>query len=84
MGSMPVPAEPIRDDDILVRYLLGSLPEDETERLDELSVSDDDFVWRLRAAENDFFRAGGYLYLTAHDRGYFDDIREHARLAMER
>jgi hypothetical protein len=48
-----VPAEPIRDDQILVRYLLGSLPEDETERLDELSVADDDFVWRLRAAEND-------------------------------
>lgn len=55
-----MPAEPIRDDKILVRYLLGSLPEDQTERLDELSVSDDDFVWRLRAAENDLVDA--YLH----------------------
>lgn len=49
--------EPIRDDQILVRYLLGSLPEDQTERLDELSVADEDFVWRLRAAENDLVDA---------------------------
>ena len=49
--------EPIRDDQILVQYLLGSLPEDQSERLDELSVSDDDFVWRLHAAENDLVDA---------------------------
>ena len=41
----------------LVQYLLGSLPEDEAERLDELSVVDDEFVWRLRAAENDLVDA---------------------------
>ena len=49
--------EPIRDDQILVRYLLGSLPEDQTERVDELSMADDDFAWRLRAAENELVDA---------------------------
>lgn len=52
-----MPAELTPDDQILVRYLLGSLPEEQTERLDELSVSDDSFVWRLRAAENDLVDA---------------------------
>lgn len=52
-----MPADPTGDDQILVRYLLGSLPGDQAERLDELSVSDDDFVWRLRAAENDLVDA---------------------------
>lgn len=41
------------DDELLTRYLLGSLPEEETERLDEMSVTDDEIVWRLRAVEND-------------------------------
>jgi hypothetical protein len=54
---MAVAGDPIRDDQILVRYLLGSLPEDQAERLDELSVTDDDFVWRFRAAENDLVDA---------------------------
>ena len=27
-----------RDDQLLIRYLVGSLSEDETERLDELSI----------------------------------------------
>ena len=41
----------------LVRYLLGSLPAEETERLDELSVTDDDFATRLSVAENDLVDA---------------------------
>jgi hypothetical protein len=40
-------------DRVLVRYLLGVLPEDEAQRLDELSVADDEFALRLQAAEND-------------------------------
>lgn len=40
-------------DDVLVRYLLGSLPESEVERLDEWSVTDDVFAQRLKDAEND-------------------------------
>lgn len=41
------------DDQHLIRYLLGSLPDSEAERLDELSVADDEFVSRLSAAENE-------------------------------
>jgi hypothetical protein len=45
------------DDQVLLRYLLGSLPEEEAERLDELSVGDDAFAWRLSAVENDLVDA---------------------------
>jgi hypothetical protein len=41
------------DDQTLVQYLLGSLPEAEAERWDELSVADDEFAMRLSAVEND-------------------------------
>ena len=40
-------------DDELVRYLLGDLPPAEAERLDERSVTDDEFALRLRELEND-------------------------------
>src|ERR1700722_18106227 len=51
------------DDQVLLRYLLGSLPEEEAERLDELSVVDDAIAWRLSAVENDLVDAyvGGQL-----------------------
>jgi hypothetical protein len=38
-------------------YLLGSLPEAETEYFDELSFTDDDFADALKAAENDLIDA---------------------------
>jgi len=41
------------DDQVLVRYLLGTLPEDAAERLDEASIGDDEFVARLRVVEQD-------------------------------
>lgn len=41
------------DERLLVRYLLGDLSREETERLDELSIVDDDFACRLSSAEND-------------------------------
>ena len=44
-------------DDQLVRYLLGLLPDDEAERLDQLSVSSDEVAWRLRVAEDDLVDA---------------------------
>jgi hypothetical protein len=44
-------------DPLLVRYLVGALPDHETERLDELSVADDEFAIRLRAAEHDLVDA---------------------------
>ena len=45
------------DDQVMVRYLFGSVPEDEAERLDELSIADDAFAGRLSAAENDLVDA---------------------------
>ena len=47
------PDRPLYDDQVLIRYLLGTTPDEETERLDELSVTDDEFAWRLSAAENE-------------------------------
>jgi anti-sigma factor RsiW len=52
----PVRRESARDDEI-IRYLLGELPDDDAERLDEQSVVDDDFAARLRAAEDDLIDA---------------------------
>jgi hypothetical protein len=40
-------------EDLLIRYLLGSLPPEESERLDELSIADDEFAWLLNAVESD-------------------------------
>jgi hypothetical protein len=41
------------DDSVLKRYLVGSLPDAEAERLDELSVTDDEVAARLSAVEHD-------------------------------
>jgi hypothetical protein len=49
--SMP-PTPPISDDH-LVRYLLGALPADEVERLDERTFVDDELAERLRVVEDD-------------------------------
>jgi hypothetical protein len=45
------------DDRQLNNYLLGLLTDDETERLDELSIADDEFAARLADAENDLVDA---------------------------
>ena len=45
------------NDQILTAYLLGLLPEKETERLDELSITDDELVVRLSVVENDLVDA---------------------------
>jgi hypothetical protein len=44
-------------DQSLMQYLLGNLPETDSERLDELSVSDDMLAMRLWDAENDLVDA---------------------------
>jgi hypothetical protein len=44
-------------DEQLVRYLLGLLPADETEQLDEQSIVDDGVAWRLTAVEHDLVDA---------------------------
>ena len=43
----------IYNEELIVQYLLGSLPEAETERFDELCFVDDEFAERLSAIEND-------------------------------
>jgi hypothetical protein len=54
---MSVPGESIQGDPQLVRYLLGLLPEEEAERLDEQSVVVDEFAARLQCVENDLVDA---------------------------
>jgi hypothetical protein len=49
---MSLSLESSRDDRRLARYLLGLLSDEETERLDESSIVDDDIAWRLRTIEN--------------------------------
>jgi hypothetical protein len=50
---MSIPHGQAPDDQALIRYLLGDLKDDEAERLDELSVADDEVASRLNAVEND-------------------------------
>jgi hypothetical protein len=52
-----MPSQHQTDDHILTQYLLGELAEEETERLDEMSIVDDEVAWRLRSVENDLVDA---------------------------
>src|SRR5579864_6383885 len=54
---MPSPNQETYDDRLLTRYLLGALSPEETERLDELSIVDDEFASRLNAVENELVDA---------------------------
>ena len=49
--------KPSYNNETLTRYLLGSLPEDQTEAFDELSIADDEFAETLDAAEKDLVDA---------------------------
>src|SRR5689334_942847 len=44
---------PLYDDRVLIQYLLGSMPDEDAGRFDELSVVDDAFSARLSEVEND-------------------------------
>lgn len=46
-----------RDDQLLVRYLIGALSVEEAERIDELSVADNRFASDLRVVEDDLLDA---------------------------
>jgi hypothetical protein len=59
------------DDKLLRRYLLGSLPEADSERLHELSVSDEEFADRLDAVENDLVDAYVQRELSEEDLQQF-------------
>src|SRR5579862_326909 len=50
---MPVSVELEPNDAVLVRYLLGSLPVDDAEPIEEASIVDDDLAARLNATERD-------------------------------
>ena len=54
---MPSPDKPIFDDQLVVQYLLGTIPEEQASRLDELSIANDKFAERLSAVENDLVDA---------------------------
>lgn len=60
------------DDERLMRYLVGSLDEPETERFDELSVTDDEFADRLRIVEDDMVDAYAAGQLPSEMRAHFD------------
>jgi hypothetical protein len=59
------------DDELVVRYLLGALPEDEIECFDELSITDDEFALRLRTVEQDLVDAYVKGELSAGLRALF-------------
>jgi len=66
--------EPARDDDELIRYLLGELTDDQAESLDERSVVDDDFVARLRLIEEDLVDAYATGRLAGDRRTRFESF----------
>jgi hypothetical protein len=85
---MSTPETGVVDDRLLRQYLLGAVPEVEAERLDELSVADDEFASRLRAAENDLVDAHACGELAGEDLERFRSFylssarrREKARFA---
>lgn len=53
------------DDQLLTRYLLGTLPAEEADRLDELSIVDEEVAARLSAVEYDLVDA----YVRGETRG---------------
>jgi len=67
-----LPRDSARDDRLLRQYLLGALSDEETERLDEQSVVDDDFADRLRIAEDDLIDAYVSDTLNADCRQRFE------------
>lgn len=60
--------------DTLARYLLGSLSEEETARLDELSIADDEFAARLEAAEHELIDAYVAGELSVEDSARFEAV----------
>ncbi|HMI52113.1 MAG TPA: hypothetical protein VK525_11405 [Candidatus Saccharimonadales bacterium] len=76
--------EQLRLDDQLVQYLLGTLPEEETERLDALSVSDDAFALRLLATENDLVDAYARGELAGETRNQFETFYANSSVRREK
>jgi hypothetical protein len=62
------------DDQLLTRYLLGALPAEQTERLDELSIVDDELAARLGAVEYDLVDAYVRGETTGEDLARFESF----------
>ena len=69
-----MPQTPPISDERLADYVLGSLPADEAERLDEASIVDDEFAARLAAIEHELFDAYAAGELAADRRARFEEI----------
>lgn len=67
---MSAAQQPEPSEQQLTRYLLGALGEEEAERLDQLSIADEEFALRLNVVENDLVDAyvRGELKGEAQDR----------------
>ena len=50
---MSLPHATKLDDEELIQYVLGLLPDEATERLDEASIADDEVAAQLRSVETD-------------------------------
>ncbi|HTG13871.1 MAG TPA: hypothetical protein VK747_01240 [Blastocatellia bacterium] len=66
-----MPRQPV-DEGMIIDYLLGASTEPETERLDEMSLTDDDFAQRLHAVENDLVDAYVRGELQGHAASRFN------------
>jgi len=72
---MPQPKKSINNDaERLQDYLLGLLPEEEVERLDEESIADDDVAARLSAVEDDLVDAYITETLDQSTRARFETV----------
>ena len=71
---MSSPNNQTDDDRLLTRYLLGALPEEEAERLDELCIVDEELATRLQALENDLVDAYVRDEVSGDDRGHFESF----------
>jgi hypothetical protein len=81
---------PHHDDDELVRYLLGLLPDETRERLDEASIVDDELAARLHAVETNLVDRYVRGQLSGATRDRFESYylssprrRENVRLAAD-
>src|SRR5262245_19942842 len=73
-------------DEQLVRYLLQLLPEGDIERIDELSIADEEMAWRLRVVEDDLVDAYVSGRLAGETVRQFEELyltSEHRRRKVE-
>jgi hypothetical protein len=71
---MSSPNKQTYDDRLLTRYLLGAVPEEDTERLDELCIVDEELATRLQALENELVDAYVRDEVSGEDRGHFESF----------